>query len=1128
MKRIIKIKYRVQFALIISISVFSCLVLNAQEHKILTAYNNETEISSPGSITLKDGFYIPAGKTVRIYVGGMSFKNCVSTLAGTSSSDQNYISTKVFKIPNVFTETEANGVFSICDANQTIQYFDGLGRPLQTVTVQGSPSFKDVVQPIVYDVYGRENRKYLPYTVAGNNGIYRTDALAAQASFYNSPVTGISPIPGAAFAETKFEASPLNRIEQQGAPGAVWQPAGSRSAGIGRTVVTDYGTNAADEVKLWTINSNGASSSVYPRAKLYKTITKDENWVSGKTGIIEEFKDFDERVVLKRQWETDVKSLSTYYIYDDLGDLRYVLPPAVNEGTDKPSGTISSFTENDVLFDQFIYGYHYDGRKRMIEKKIPGRGWESMVYNTLDQVVLSQDAKQYVSGQWAYSKYDAMGRVIATGLYTDATGRGALQGVLDTQTVFWEDRPQGADYSNLAFPTNNTEQLTVNYYDNYAIPGLPNNQSLNYTNQLTGLQTASRIKVLGSTDELWTVNYYDEEAREVKVYKQHYKAGVINPDNYDEIENTYNFAGEMIASNRNHHAGTVLTTIATRHEYDHMGRKKASFESINGKTEIALSKLDYNEVGQLMKKSLHSTDGITFLQNSTYAYNSRGWLKSNNSDQFSFKLEYDTLSNTNPQYNGNITAQRWGAGIALDNGFAYSYDPMNRLLSGIGSGLVANGKNEVLTYDVMGNILSLNRNGALGTYNYSGNRLNQISGGLATAPYIYDENGNATTDGRNGVSIVYNKLNLPSTVNRIGLSMTYIYDAAGTKLRKVSNGITRDYIDGIEYNGAAIDIIHTEEGIARRIGDDYSFEYNLTDHLGNVRYTFNKHPETGILTRIQSDDYYPFGKRFADGGVNKYLYNGKELQEELRQLDYGARFYDPEIGRWNVVDPKAELGRKWSPYVYAFNDPLRFVDPDGMWPWPAAYNPFTRLEHAYNKAVNNVRSTYNKAVASTKRAYNQVAATVSKTGQSIKKWTAENKTELLKAAKNMQEVGDKTAVVGAGMAAVGAAVAGVGAAPGGAVASTGKGISLVGAGLEIAVEAVAGSSKNAMVTGANEAVYGILGEIGNQAVNQLLSVPGASTEIKVITKQFMGIIEAKVKSQTDKSVDKLKEQDQKK
>lgn len=121
----------------------------------------------------------------------------------------------------------------------------------------------------------------------------------------------------------------------------------------------------------------------------------------------------------------------------------------------------------------------------------------------------------------------------------------------------------------------------------------------------------------------------------------------------------------------------------------------------------------------------------------------------------------------------------------------------------------------------------------------------------------------------------------------------------------------------------------------------YSYQYNLCDHLGNVRYTFDIYD--GAVRRLQKDDYYAFGLRKSLQPVvtvNKYLYNGKEIQDELSgQYDYGARFYDPVLGRFSSIDPLSELSRRTSPYGYALNNPIRFIDVDGMYAGEAgSYN----------------------------------------------------------------------------------------------------------------------------------------------------------------------------------------------
>ncbi|UEG51335.1 DUF6443 domain-containing protein [Mucilaginibacter daejeonensis] len=239
--------------------------------------------------------------------------------------------------------------------------FDGLGRPLQTVQVKGNPDgTKDVIQPVAYDQFGREAVKYLPYTTAaGAVGSYRADALTgAQQSFYHPGGTGNSgdqlgnglvriPTP---YATTVFEPSPLNRQVEQGAPGGPWQPGQ-------HTVRTEYSSNnnadAAHTVRLYEatmVQTTGeeykrdlSSTGNYSANELYLTVIKDENWQpsDGLAGQVYEYTDKEGHVVLKRNFnrkpDSSIETLSTYYVYDDLGNLSFVLPPGANADNSVPN-----------------------------------------------------------------------------------------------------------------------------------------------------------------------------------------------------------------------------------------------------------------------------------------------------------------------------------------------------------------------------------------------------------------------------------------------------------------------------------------------------------------------------------------------------------------------------------------------------------------------------------------------------------------------------------------------------------------------------------------------------------------------------------------------------------------------
>ncbi|MGB4973043.1 MAG: DUF6443 domain-containing protein, partial [Cyclobacteriaceae bacterium] len=227
--------------------------------------------------------------------------------------------------------------------SQSIQYFDGLGRPKQTVATQGSPAKKDIIQPVAYDQYGRESKKYSPFVSSGNNGRINSDPLGLSTTYANSPqfafynngnadkiADDASP-----FTEILFEASPLNRPFKQGSPGTDWQPVDSDPYSINdHTVKMRYELNYANDIILFSYDpvselisaDDGGSIKYYGPAQLVANRTYDE-----ANNQVVEYVDKEGRTVCKRvQYAGDVVNqvfASTYYIYDDFGNLVVVLPP---------------------------------------------------------------------------------------------------------------------------------------------------------------------------------------------------------------------------------------------------------------------------------------------------------------------------------------------------------------------------------------------------------------------------------------------------------------------------------------------------------------------------------------------------------------------------------------------------------------------------------------------------------------------------------------------------------------------------------------------------------------------------------------------------------------------------------
>ncbi len=741
------------------------------------------------------------------------------------------------------------------EVTKTIQYIDGLGRPIQNVSWQGSPLKKDIVMPQVYDEHGRTQYQFLPYVATTNDGGLKLDPFLAQKNFN----TTLYSAQGETYFYTKvnIEPSPLNRPLKT-------MPAGNSWVGNNTGVAQEYMVNSAtDAVRIFNMGyattDMPTSTAAYPAGSLLKNVTTDEH---GKKVI--EFKDKDGNTILKKvqinNTITDGTTgwLCTYYVYDDFNQLRYVIQP---KGVQllEASAWVFTATANSgaTLRDELCFYYQYDNQHRMVVKKVPGAGEVHMVYDTKDRLVLTQDANMRALGKWMVTLYDGVNRPVETGLWTSSLTRTQhvaaitatanypfVNNTTPTTTAYEQLGQTGYDdYTSLPTASNITASLvstnitTTNFELTYNAAPLQA-QPINASPATRVMPTWVKTKVLNgaaTASYLYTVSIYDDKGRVVQTKSTNISGGT------DIHTMQYDFKNKVLRSHLSHQkAGSNANTylVLNKYTYDHADRllniKKtistAGTPAIAG-VEKTIALNTYNEIGQLKTKKIAAEyNSNVGIENQTYDYNIRGWLlginrdytkDANNSNYFGFDLGYDKTANglinsssyTKAQYNGNIAGTVWKTkGDGQKRKYDYDYDNANRLLkadftqytgtsfsqtAGLNFNVkMGDGIDYTTAYDANGNILKMQQWGLKGLASAQLDNLSyNYTANTNKLLNVIDANNDATTKLGD-----FRTSTLHPTQTKTATTVDYTYDTNGNLLKDLNKDMGNGTNNGIVYN----------------------------------------------------------------------------------------------------------------------------------------------------------------------------------------------------------------------------------------------------------------------------------------------------------------------------------------
>lgn len=912
-----------------------------------------------------------------------------------------------------------------------IDYFDGLGRPKQTIlaAAQSNQQSDIVITNKTYDSFGRLSEEYLTFPSSeASSGAFASSLTGA--SFYGQ--TNVKLV-------NEYENNPLNRINKSTGPGDNW-------SANNKAITQNYTTASILRIEATptSLVGNGLIST-------FKRTTTNEE---GQRVI--EYKDNLNRVLRKEvELSSNVFSV-TAYVYDNMERLVAVIQPKFFELN---AGNFA-LNENTEAFTEAVFAYKYDARGRLIQKHMPGfagtgggasTGWEEFVYDRNDRIVFTQNPRQSETNLWSFTLYDVFGRNIISGEWQlSGENRSSLQSKLDAHLgASFEQRnnigPIFYSFTNsipstIGVIVSNEIQAAI-YYDTYA--NIENGGSsfqskvgfpTNYITDVRGLQIGTRTLNNETGNWIRQTQYYDNKlniifSRKLESNNTSFAALAVH-----DQWNSHSFSQQVLKTDNeytwkaNQTANLETTVTSEEFEYDNINRPLKYYFGVNAPAKL-LTEYEYDQIGRLNKKKIYDGSGSNgsgqqniirqtapsqtqqtdqapeyviyeaptngelvlspqnsnsfilgqigpavgsgLIQTINYNYHIRGGIRQIQGELFALNLDYEINGG---RYDGNITKQSWTINN-LTRSYNYTYDLASRFLTATYSGgntsISENfGINTPITYDKNGNIQTLQRSGVSSgtitspasygvidnlTYTYTNNYSNKllkvvdaVTGNMANRgdffnfngtnnDYTYYKDGSLKTDANKGITeIKYNQFNLVKQVIINGYSLDYTYDGLGQKIKKKTS-----FGQETIYAGSLILEKNTSTGnfevyqIAHAEGryTTTGLEFAYQDHLGNTRLMFQALNSTAVVTQINA--YDPWGMELKgigqEGSVyNRFKYNGKEEQPETAWIDYGARMYDAQLGRWHAVDPLAEKFADWNPYNYVFNNPLNSIDPTGM------------------------------------------------------------------------------------------------------------------------------------------------------------------------------------------------------